>query len=192
MTSDPAPKPINSSYSRQRKSPAYAALENTENLDHKQKDTTMKLTPIATHHNKEALLSFILAAQAGRLASATEEQSTAFRLASLIQELECDLVSLTAPVIDGFLALARLSSGLPVWDDQKIRAAMLIAAAVNTPDETNPEYLETTPGLPLWKRVQNNKKKLAAHIAQLVDEICDPALETIGGEQRKDFYKSRR
>ncbi len=149
----------------------------------------MNLKHITTEHNKEALLSFITAAQAGRLASATKEQKTAFRLACLLHELEFDLGSLPESEIEGFLALARLATGRPVWNAQKIRVSMLIAAAVVPPNEPKPENLPSTSNsIPLWKRMQIHKKKLAADIAQLVDEICDPALATIGGKSLEEFH----
>jgi len=154
----------------------------------------MNLTHIATDHNREALFSFISAAQAGRLASATREQKTAFRLACLLRELEFDLISLPESEIEGYLVLARLATGRPVWNDQKIRVSMLITAAVVPPDEYKPANLpSTTDSIPTWKRMQINNKKRASDIAQLVDEICDPELATIGGKSREDFdAQSRR
>lgn len=148
----------------------------------------MNLTHITTEHNIEAVLSFISAAQAGRLESVSNKQKkTAYRLASLLHDLEIDLVSLTESEVEGFLALVRLSAGRPVWDDQKIRVSMLIAAAVTTPDESRPAYPQSTPDLPRWKRMQISEKKLAQPLAQLVDEICDPESATIGGKTREEF-----
>ena len=135
------------------------------------------MTSLFTHPNKQALLHFITAAQAGRVESATTQQKAAFRLASLLHELESDLISLTNSETAGFLELARLSAGRPIWDDQKIRASMLVAAAVMPPDESNPE------NLPTWKRMQLNKMMRQ----QLLDEICDPASTTIGGKPREDI-----
>jgi len=148
----------------------------------------MNLTHIATNPNKEALLSFISAAQTGRLESVSgKQQKAAYRIASLLHDLEIDLNSLTESEVEGFLALVRLSAGRPVWDDQKIRVSMLIAAAVTTPDESGPEYPQSTPELPRWKRMQINEKKLAQILAQLVDEICDPESAAIGGKPREKF-----
>lgn len=135
------------------------------------------MTSLFTHPTKQALLHFISAARAGRVESATTQQKAAFRLASLLQEMGSDLSSLTNSESAGFLELARLSSGRPISDDQKIRASMLVAAAVTPPDETNTE------NLPTWKRMQI-KTKL---IQQLVEEICDRAPTTIGGKSREGF-----
>lgn len=148
----------------------------------------MNLTYIATTPNKDALLSFISAAQAGRLKSFSgKEHKAAYRLASHLHDLEIDLTSLTESEVEGFMSLVRLSAGRPVWDDQKIRVSMLIAAAVTTPDESRPEYPQSTPDLPRWKRMQISEKKLAQSLAQLVDEICDPESATIGGKTREEF-----
>lgn len=135
------------------------------------------MTSLFTHPNKQALLHFIAAAQAGRVESATTQQKAAYRLAALLHELESDLNSLTASETAGFLELVRLSAGRPIWDDQKIRASILIAAAVKPPDEAKPD------NLPTWKRMQTNKRL----IQQLVEEICDRASTTIGGKSREDF-----
>jgi hypothetical protein len=148
----------------------------------------MNLKHITTEHNKEALLSFITAAQAGRLESVSnKQQKAAHRLASLLHDLEIELISLSESEVEGFLALVRLSAGCPVWNDQKIRVSMLIAAAVTTPDESGPEYPQSTPELPRWERMQINGTKLTQVLTQLVDEICDPASATIGGKTREEF-----
>ncbi|MBC7980368.1 MAG: hypothetical protein H7Y36_07380 [Armatimonadetes bacterium] len=145
-------------------------------------------TPITTDISNEALLSFISAAHAGKKDASTQQQKTAFRLASLLHELYFDLISLPDSEIEGFLALARLSTGRPVWDAQKIRVSLLIAAAVEPQDEPEPENHPATPdSLPLWKRMQIHQSKQAQLRAQLVDEISDPASVTIGSKTRKEF-----
>ena len=138
------------------------------------------MTPIPTHENKQALLHFISAAQAGRFKSASKQQKTAFRLAVLLHELEFDFSSFPDSETAGFLELTRLLAGRPIWDKQKIRASMLVAAAVKLPD--SPE------NLPLWKRMQINTKLNQ----QLVEKICDPVSTTIGGQSREDFDSQSR
>ena len=139
----------------------------------KQKDNTMNLTDIVTEpdRNKKAIQIFITDAQAGQRDSASKQQKAAYRLASLLHDLEIELNSLTESEVEGYLALVRLSAGRPVWDDQKIRVSLLIAAAVLPPDKPEPENLPS----------------ISNSIAQLVNEICDPESATIGGKTREEF-----